>query len=122
MDVMRDIGSRIGRYRLSRYAPPRDAVRRRLRWIWLAALAWIAWAGLLSDHSFYRLWRLEQEQQRTQLELERTRREIVALEKESRDPEARRDRNEREMRRAGMARENEIVYRIHAPSTDSVAH
>jgi hypothetical protein len=42
---MSDIGSRIGRYRLSRYAIPLDPVRRRLRWFWLVVLAWVAGFG-----------------------------------------------------------------------------
>ncbi len=109
---MRDIGNRIRRYRLSRYAVPSDPIRRRLHWAWLVALAWCAWVGFLSDHSFFRLWRLRQEQQRTRLELIQTRAEILALEQDARDPRAKRERAERELRNDGMARPGEIIYRM----------
>ena len=48
---MRDIGRRIQRYRLSRYAPPRGPVRRRLKWLWLLGAGWLTWIGVVSDHS-----------------------------------------------------------------------
>src|SRR5204863_9887008 len=91
MEVMRDIGSRIGRYRLSRYASPTDPLRRHLRWFWLAAVVWIVWAGLLSKGSFYRLWRLDAERQRIERELEQTRGDIAALEKANKDPRLKRE-------------------------------
>jgi cell division protein FtsB len=116
---MRDIGNRLKRYRLSRYAAPSDPVRRRLRWFWFVALAWLAYVGLLSDHSFYRLWRLKQERVRTATELSRTRAEIEALEKDRKDPAAQRERTERQLRRTGMAREGEIIYRIRDSGADS---
>lgn len=109
---MRDIGSRIRRYRLSRYAVPNDPIRRRLHWAWLVAIAWCAWVGFLSDHSFFRLWRLRQEHQRTRLELVRTRAEILANERDARDPRSKLERAERELRGAGMARPGEIIYRM----------
>ena len=109
---MRDIGSRIRRYRLSRYAVPTDPIRRQLHWAWIVALAWCAWVGFLSDHSFFRLWRLRQEQQRTQTELIQTRSEILAIEQDARDPRSKLERAERELRSAGMARPGEIIYRM----------
>lgn len=117
---MRDISRRIQRYRLSRYSMPRDPVRRRLRWFWVAALAWLAWVGLFSEHSFYRLWRMKQERVRTERELQRTRAEIRTLDKDRRDPEAQRERAEKLLReRAGMARPGEIIYRIQDDRPDS---
>jgi len=109
---MRDIGNRIRRYRLSRYAAPSDPIRRRLHWAWLVALAWCAWVGLLSDHSFFRLWRLRQEEHRTQAEVVRTRAEIRAIEQDAHDPRSKLERAERELRSAGMARPGEIIYRM----------
>jgi hypothetical protein len=109
---MRDIGHRIERHRLKRYAVPHDAVRRRLKWFWPLLGAWLLWVGLLSDHSFYRLWRLGQEHQRTRAEIERARGEIRAVERERDDPAARRERAEAEVRGAGMARPGEYVYRV----------
>ena len=115
---MRDIGTRIERYRLSRYATPIDPVRRRMRWFWLVALLWGVWAALLSKGSFYRLWRLDVEQRRTESQLRQTRGEIAALEKASRDPRVRREWAERQARHAGMARQGEIIYRIRGEEPD----
>ncbi len=109
---MSDIGNRIRRYRLSRYAAPRDPVRRRLRWFWLLALLWLAWAGLLSNHSAYRLWRLGAEQHRTQLEIEKARMDFAAVERE---------RAERMLRANGMARPGEVVYRVRDGAPDTLA-
>ena len=108
---MRDIENRITRYRLSRYAPPTDGTRRRLRWFWIVAMGWLLWAGVLSGHSFFRLWRLRQEQVRTTHDVAQVERDIYSLEKEARDPRAQSERNERMLRRIGMARPGEIIYR-----------
>ncbi len=118
---MSDIERRIQRHRLSRFAPPGDPVHRRLRWFWLLALLWLVWTGLLSDHSFYRLWRLSAEQHRTQREIEATRATLARLDQEQRDPAAQRERAERLLRDNGMARPGEIVYRIGSSPTDSLA-
>ena len=116
---MRDIGHRIQRYRLSRYAVPTDPVRRRLRWLWVIATVWLVWVTLLSKGSFYRLWRLDVERRRIQTELVQARADIGALEKESRDPRARREWAERQARRAGMARPGEIIYRVGGAAPDT---
>lgn len=119
---MRDIGTRIQRYRLSRYRPLGTPLGSRIRWVWIALAAWLAWAGLLSDHSFYRLWRLGQEQERSQRELAQTREQVRSLETENNNPQARRERTERLLReRAGMARPGEIVYRIRGATPDTLA-
>ncbi len=108
---MRDIGVRIQRYRLSRYAPPIDRTRRRLRWFWVIGALWLAWVGLLSDHNFYRIWKLSQEHQANRQEMARLAREGDQLEREVSDPRLRRRAAEAYLReRAGMARPNEIVY------------
>jgi cell division protein FtsB len=116
---MRDIGRRIQRYELSRYAAPHARFRRRLRWIWVALGAWLLWAGLFSDHSFYQLWRLQRENARATRDLEALKDKIRTLEAEARDPRARREAAERQLReKNGMARPNEIIYRIEgAPDT-----
>ena len=119
---MRDIESRIRRYRLGRYGAEGHPVLRRLRWIWLAALAWVVWAGLLSEHSFFRLWRMERENARMRAEYVQVRSEMQQLDRERTNTDLKRERTERLLReRAGMARPNEIVYRIRAESTDSLA-
>ena len=118
---MRDISHRLKRYRLSRYAAPDDPVRRHIRWVWVAACAWLAWAGLISDHSMYRIWRLEQESKQTAEELIAAGRERERMEEENRDPEARRLHAERELRvKNGMAGPREIIYQIREVSPDSL--
>lgn len=119
---MRDIGVRIQRYRLSRYASPRDPVRRRMRWMVLLAAIWLAWTGFLSEHSVYRIWRLDRENAASARELERARGEIQRLDAEITDPEAARLRAERWLREnGGMAGRGEIVYRIQSARGDSAA-
>jgi cell division protein FtsB len=120
MDVMRDIGNRIDRYRLGRYAPPASPRGRRLRWILAGLLVWLAWASFGSDHSFYRVWRLEREHVQAQRELDRLRREQERLEDESDSPEAQRTLAERKLREnSGMARPGEIIYRVQGGTPDS---
>jgi cell division protein FtsB len=108
---MRDIGVRIQRYRLSRYAPPDDRSRRRLRWIWLVGAVWLVWVGFVSDHNAYRIWKLSQEERVNRQEIARLARESDRLEREASDPRLRRKAAEAYLReRAGMARPDEIVY------------
>lgn len=117
---MRDIGNRIRKYGLNRYAAPEVRRRRRLRWMGLAAAAWLLWAAVISDHSFYRLWRLGSERQHQQTELERVKREAGEREAQLGDPQALRELGERMLREtSGMARPGEIVYRVQGPVKDS---
>ena len=99
---MRDIGARINRYRLSRYAPPEDRLRRRLRWAWVVFALWAVWVGLLSEHSFLRLWSLGREDTKNRTEVGAQRRRRLAAEDYLR-------------RNAQMARKNEIVYQYSSP-------
>jgi cell division protein FtsB len=119
---MRDIGNRIRKYRLQRYAGPEVQRRRRLRWAGLAAAVWLLWAGVVSDHSFYRLWRLQIEKARTQQQLDRLQVELRESEAEITDPQALRDLGERRLReQSGMSRPGEIVYRVQPAEGDSLA-
>jgi cell division protein FtsB len=115
---MRDIGARINRYRLSRYAPPANPWRRHRRWIALGAVAWMVWAGFISDHSFFRLWRLEREAARERRELKDARAEVDRLNTDLNDPRVRKVRAEGVLRENGWAGKGEIVYRIQ--KSDSV--
>jgi cell division protein FtsB len=118
---VRDIGRRIQRYRLGRYAAPEDRLRRNLRWVWVGVALWVVWVGFLSDHSLWRLWRLRAETASSRTRLERTQAEIARLEAESHDPRARRERAERVMReRNGMAKPGEIIYRIDGEPPDTL--
>lgn len=108
---MRDIGARIQRYRLSRYAPPVDRVRRRLRWAWVVGALWLIWVGFLSDHNACRIWLLSREERTNRQEVARLLEESRRLEREASDPKLRRKAAEAYLReRAGMARRGEIVY------------
>jgi cell division protein FtsB len=109
---MRDIGARIQRYRLSRYAPPVDQVRRRLRWAWLAAALWLVWVGFVSDHNFVRLWQLSHERQRSEVELRRVSAEAARLDAQIHDPAEQRESAERALRNRGMAKPTEIIYQV----------
>jgi cell division protein FtsB len=110
---MRDIGSRLRRYRLSRYAPPTDPLRKGLRWGWVALGLWLVWIGVLSDHSLWRIWNLSRENARAEQQLQATRAEVERLDSELTNPETQRELAERALReRTGMARPDEIVYRI----------
>jgi cell division protein FtsB len=114
---MRDIGTRIQRYRLSRYAAPGRTARRSLRWFWLAAALWLIWAGFVSEHNFVRLGRLARERARGNVELKRLHGQVAALDARLRDPAAQRELTEHALReKAGMARPGEIVYHIRTVS------
>jgi cell division protein FtsB len=120
---MRDIGTRIQRYRLSRYAQPLDRVQRRLRWAWVAGGLWLLYVGVLSEHSFYRLLKLRQENARGHVELQRTRAEIERLAREAGDPAAVRLNAERQLReKVQMAKKNEIIYRYEGEPPEPVKH
>ncbi len=109
---MRDIGSRIQRYRLARYAAPQDPLRLRLRWGWLVFALWLVWVGALSEHNFLRLWRLSAERVSSEAEVRQLNAEVADLDAQLRDPAARRRLAEQALRRSGMAGKGEIVYRF----------
>jgi cell division protein FtsB len=118
---MRDIGSRIKRYRLSRYAAPEDRVRRRLRWVWVLAALWVIWIGAVSDHSLLRIWILSQQNAQVQHQLASARTDIDRVDRDLHDARSARIRAEKELReKHGMAREGEIVYRIRDDAPDSL--
>ena len=118
---MGDITRRIQRYRLSRYAAPENPIRRRLPWIWVAALFWLTWIGVISDHSLWRIWRLSAENHRATHDLVKAREDISKLEKESADPRQSRRRAERWLReQGGMAQPGEIIYRIQESAPDTI--
>lgn len=110
---MSDIDSRLRRHRLTRYAAPTDPLRRGLRLGWVALGLWLIWIGVLSDHSLWRIWRLGREEARAQQELDKTKSEVDRLDSELNNPATQRELAERALReKTGMARPDEIVYRI----------
>jgi cell division protein FtsB len=116
-----DIGRRIRRHRLTRYASPDDPLPRRLRWVWPLLAAWLAYVGVFSDHSLLRIWQMGREQARMERTLREVQAEIDRLDREMRDPGMRRELAEKAMReRNGWARPGEIVYRIRGERADSL--
>jgi len=114
---MRDIGRRIRRYRLSRYAPPVDRVRRSLKWAWWLGALWLVWIALISDHSLLRIWRLRAALESSGRRLAESRRETEGIAATLRHPDLLVERTARE--NYGMARPGEVIYRISGdrPST-----
>jgi cell division protein FtsB len=113
---VRDIGTRIQRYRLSRYGAPAHV--RRLGWIWPLFALWLVYAGLLGDHSWFRIWRLSRESGKIQQEVRAAHVELERLEHQLRDVGARRAMGEKTLReRSGFAKPGEIIYRV--PGRDS---
>ena len=113
---MRDIGKRIQRYRLSRYGRTDASLLRRLRWAWPPLALWLVYVGLLSEHSLFRLWRLNVEKTRLRTALVVTRGEIGRLERKLTDPRARQEHGEHALReRDGMGGRDEIIYRYSDP-------
>ena len=109
---MRDIGRRIQRYRLSRYARHERGVRVP-RWVWLILGGWLLWAGVLSDHSFFALWRLHRTYTHEQAQLRHTREDLARLDAAAHNPAERRRDAERRLREdEGYARPGEIIFRI----------
>jgi cell division protein FtsB len=96
--------------------------RTQLRWVVLAASAWFLWAAVLSDHSFWRILRLKQDLAANDAEMKRVQAESKRLEAQLDDPHARQDHAEEVLRRQGLARPGEIVYRLGGTAADSTAH
>ncbi len=118
---MRDISARIRRYRLSRYSPLHGSLSRHFRWAWPILGLWLAYVVLLSEHSLFRIWLMGRESMRVRTELAATRQELDRLERQMKDPHARRDQAEHTLReRNGYAGPREIVYRIPPQEPDSL--
>jgi cell division protein FtsB len=110
---MRDIATRIQRYRLSRYATPEDRVRRGLRWAWLVGALWLIWVGFVSEHNLMRLQQLSHERQHSEDRLQQLHGEVARLDAQQRDPAAQRLLAEHALReKSGMAKPGEIIYQI----------
>ncbi len=111
----RDITGRVlGRPLRSPYVPGGGTPR--ARWIWLLAIAWLLWAGVISDHSWWRIARLRHDLASTQSDLARVHREASALDARVNDP-AERERHAEEALRArhGAARRDHLPPGHRAP-------
>jgi cell division protein FtsB len=118
---MRDIGARIRRYRLSRYARTDGRWASRFRWAWPVLGAWLLYIGVLSEHSMLRIWSLSRQNASAVRGLDSLKTEIARLDYELRDPKAQRVRAEHVLReQIRYARPGEIVYTIEDAPPDSL--
>ncbi|HYM81311.1 MAG TPA: septum formation initiator family protein [Candidatus Limnocylindria bacterium] len=119
---MRDIGQRIRRYRLSRYAVSEPRARFRFRWAYPLLALWLVYVGVLSEHSLVRIWRMSRDNAQAVTELDRLQSEIDRLGHELRDPAARKAGGERALReRVRYARPGEIIYSIEEAPPESLS-
>jgi len=92
------------------------------RWFWLVAGVWLAWVTVLSDHSFWRISRLKHEIASSEAEAVRLKQDTEQLERQVKDPEARKFRAEEIARtQHGWAAPGELVYRFRGsePAVDT---
>lgn len=116
----RDITGRVLRRPLrSPYFP--GGGHRWLRWAILAASAWLLYVAVLSDHSLWRILRLRQQLAESDAEIQRVQAETRKLEARLDDPRVRQEHAEEVLRRQGLARPNEIIYRLGESNADSTA-
>lgn len=114
----RDITGRVlSRPLRSPYAPGGGIPRS--RWLWLLPIAWLLWVGVISDHSFWRIYRLRHDLVAARAEMQRVRGETSKLEARLHDPAERSEHAEQMLREQGMARPGEMIYRLGGTSTDS---
>ncbi len=114
----RDITGRVlSRPLRSPYAPGGGTPR--ARWLWLLAVAWLLWVGVISDHSVWRIIRLRHDLVAARTEMQRVRGETSRLDARLRDPVERGEHAEQMLREQGMAKPGEIIYRLGGANTDS---
>ena len=92
------------------------------RWFWVAAGLWLVWVTVLSDHSFWRIARLKREIASSEAEAVHLKQDTEQLERQVKDPEARKYRAEEIARtQHGWAAPGEIVYRFRGsePAVDT---
>ena len=101
---------------------PGGRARRIPHWFWLVAGVWLAWVTVLSDHSLWRIAQLKREIASSEREAERLKQDTEQLERQVRDPEARKFGAEEIARtQHGWAAPGELVYRFRGsePAVDS---
>jgi len=92
-----------------------------LRWALLVVSAWLLYAAVLSDHSLWRIAQLRHELAETEAEVSKVQAETRDLEGQLHDPHLKVEHAEQVLRRQGLARPNEIIYRL-GGEADSTAH
>lgn len=94
--------------------------RRTLRRVLLIVGAgWLLYAAVLSDHSLWRISRLRRELTQSEAELKEVQAETARLEARLDDPRVRAEHAEVVLRLQGLARPNEIIYRLGGTVADS---
>ncbi len=88
------------------------------RWFWLAAALWLAWVGVLSDHSVWRIVQLKREIASAERDARELKKSTAALESQMSDPYSRKFHAEEVARtQHGWAAPGEIVYRFRGDET-----
>lgn len=91
----------------------RGAARNIPRWFWLLAGAWLVYVLVISEHSFWRIWRLRHEIAQAEVGTRKLKDDAARLQAQLNDPEARRFRAEEIARtQHGWAAPGEIVYKF----------
>ncbi len=121
MSGPRDITGRVLSRPLNSPYAPGGGQPSRIHWLWLLPIAWLLWAGFLSDHSLWRISKLRHELASAQSEIRRVHGETARLEARLEDPDERARHAEEVLRAQGMARPGEIVYRFGGGHADSSA-
>lgn len=117
----RDITGRVLRRPLRSPYLPGAGGRPWLRWALLAVSIWLLYTAALSDHSLWRVLRLRQQLSESEAEIQRVKAETAGLEARLDDPKVRAQHAEEVLRGQGMARPNEIIYRLGDAPGDSLA-
>ena len=92
----------------------------RAPWLWLLPAAWLLWAGVLSDHSWWRISLLRHELATARAELQRVNDETARLNARLADPREKAEHAEGTLRAQGMARPGEIIYRFDSARPDTM--
>jgi cell division protein FtsB len=87
----------------------------------LVAVGWLLYTAVLSDHSLWRILRLRQELSESEAELKLVQAETRRLEARLDDPRVRAEHAEEVLRLQGLAKPNEIIYRLGGTVADSTA-
>jgi len=117
----RDITRRVLRRPLHSPYLPGGAHYRWMRWALLAVSVWLLYTAVLSDHSLWRILRLRQDLGESEAEVQRVKAETRKLEARLDDPRVRSEHAEEVLRRQGLARPNEIIYRLGEAPADSLS-
>lgn len=104
------------------HSPYGAAPRRSRMRLWLIlGGAWLLWVAVISDHSLWRIVRLKRDLGAANAEIARVHARTQKLDDQLHDPHARAEHGEEVLRKQGMARPGEIVYRL-GEGRDSTSH